>query len=171
MIGYYNMGRRLCKWWKCCFAYLLECSCWMPTSCITTNFLAAATRGVATFFPSIWKLLISSSVQLRLNKRLQGVQYLKIIKELIDSMLSWGTGLCMQKTKWNALLNLTRQEMHHESRIKCCKCNAHLCIDEVGSALLVSPPSHKGLVTRSRNAWPWLKKTSVANQNRERFIT
>jgi len=44
--------------------------------------------------------------------------------------------------------------MHHESRIKCCKCNAHLCIDEVGSALLVSPPSHKGLVTRNTNVWP-----------------
>ena len=27
-------------------------------------------------------------------------------------------------------LLLTRHEMRHESRIKCCKCNVHLCIEE-----------------------------------------
>ena len=32
-------------------------------------------------------------------------------------------------TKRNKL-NLTRQEMRHESRIKCSKCNVHLCIEE-----------------------------------------
>ena len=32
-------------------------------------------------------------------------------------------------TKRNKL-NLTRQEMRHESRIKCSKCNGHLCIEE-----------------------------------------
>ena len=26
MIGYYNIGRRSKKWWKCCFAYLVECA-------------------------------------------------------------------------------------------------------------------------------------------------
>ena len=26
MIGYYNIGRRSMKWWKRCFAYLVECA-------------------------------------------------------------------------------------------------------------------------------------------------
>ena len=26
MIGYYNIGRRSRKWWKRCFAYLVECA-------------------------------------------------------------------------------------------------------------------------------------------------
>jgi len=105
MIRYYNVGRRSRKWWKRCFADLLECSQLNAYILYSTNFLAAATRGVArnlTFLPieSCYSQLIGTT---QARQKAAGCPRSEDHQGL-DRL--WGTGLYIQKTKWNALFVL-----------------------------------------------------------------
>ena len=138
MIGYYNIGRRSRKWRKRCFAYLVECAlsnAFILNSITFPSLYRHSKRDFLAFRLDVAKQLIGS---FQSRQRSAGwpwsVEYQELDR-LNVQLGHWPIRVerrleCIVCATKRNKLNLTRQEMHHEIRIKCSKCNVHLCIEE-----------------------------------------
>ena len=141
MIGYYNVGRRSRKWWKRCFAYLLECSLLnayilysnkFPDSC---NQRGRKKLDFLSFRLKVASQLIGTTeAREKAGGRPRSDDYQQL-ERLNVELGHWPVHTenkmeCIVCSTIRSKRNLTRKEMRHESRIKCCKCNVHLRTDE-----------------------------------------
>ena len=138
LIGCYNVGRRSKKWWKRVFAHLIECallnayileryanpSLYSPSSRVKRDFLGfridVANQLIGSFhFRQRAGRPPSSEhrTEQRLNRQLDHWPIQETSKRE-----------CVVCSTKRAKQHLTRSQLWHESRFKCCYCNVHLCI-------------------------------------------
>ena len=138
LIGCYNVGRRSKKWWKRVFAHLIECallnayileryanpSLYSPSSRVKRDFLGfridVANQLIGSFhFRQRAGRPPSSEhrTEQRLNRQLDHWPIQETTKRE-----------CVVCSTKRAKQHLTRSQLRHESRFKCCYCNVHLCI-------------------------------------------
>ena len=140
MIGYYNIGRRSRKWWKRCFAHLIECS--LLNAFILNTFAFPALyaergrkkRDFLAFRLDVAKQLIGGFCSRRKSGgRPKSADY-QDVSRLNIQLGHWPVKTdkkleCIVCSTKRTKLKLSRSEMRHESRIKCCHCNVHLCLE------------------------------------------
>ena len=133
LIGNYNVGRRSTKWWKRCFSHLIECSLLNAYILDSLTEHAQAKRDFLTFRLDVAQKLIKTFSSRKAAGRSSGGKYTQV-ERLNPQLGHWPTSskrkleCAVCSTKW-AKLHLSRSELRHESRIKCSRCNVHLCIE------------------------------------------
>ena len=133
LIGYYNVGRRSTKWWKRCFSHLIECSLLNAHILDSLTVHAQSKRDFLSFRLDVAKGLIGTFSSRKAAGRRSGES--TELERLNPQLGHWPTTSkrklnCVVCSTKRAKLHLSRSELRHETRIKCSRCNVHLCIEE-----------------------------------------
>ena len=140
LVTYYNLSRRSKKWWKRCFAHLVECSL---LNAYVLDGLAfpqlhaqkgSKKRDFLSFRLDVAMGLVSSFHSRKRTGRPRSGEY-SDIQRMDLQRGHWPVGTkrkaeCVVCSKKRAKLHLQRSDCRHESRVICSYCDVHLCIDE-----------------------------------------
>ena len=132
-IGYYNVGRRLQKWWKKVFAYLIECALYntylLERYSNPSLYIPRRKRSYLSFRIDVANQLIGPyRFRLRAGRQRSA--------ESDETSHPWTLAYTRHKevectvcTTTREKRNLTRKDLRHETRIKCSYCKVRICIN------------------------------------------
>ena len=140
MIGFYNAGRRSKKWWKRVFFHILEC-CILNAYVLDSHVrpLEHALRGrkkrdYLSFRIELAEMLIGTFRSRQRAGRRVSAEHSQLDR-LNPALGHWPVSAtnkldCVVCSLRRKKQGLPRAGNRHESRIKCCHCNVHLCVDQ-----------------------------------------